>query len=354
MNVSEILVAWYIQNNRDLPWRKTKSPYHIWLSEIILQQTRVNQGLGYFIKFIENYPKIENLANASSDEVLKLWQGLGYYTRARNLHETARTIVHKYHGKFPGSYDQLIRLKGIGPYTAAAIASIAFEEPIALVDGNVFRVLARYFGDHTPITSVRGEKVFTHLAQQLLDKNIPGVHNQAMMEFGSLLCIPVKPRCSDCPLSSECKAFRNKETTILPVKINTARIHTRYFNYVFIISDHHTYLRKRMDMDIWHSLYEFPLIETLSLITSEQLISTKEWKKIFGNSEIKLKAKTRTYKHQLTHQTIYCNFYYVESEDDIKLQKKEYLKIPIDKLRFYPVSKLIDKYMADLKAEGLI
>jgi A/G-specific adenine glycosylase len=354
MNDSEILVEWYRHNKRDLPWRKTNSPYQIWLSEIILQQTRVNQGLGYYVKFIEKYPQIEDLANASIDEILKLWQGLGYYTRARNLHETARTIVNEYNGKFPGTYNQLIKLKGIGPYTAAAIASIAFEEPIALVDGNVFRVLARYFGDHTPINSSRGGKIFTNLAQQLLDTNIPGIHNQALMEFGSLLCVPMKPHCSECPLSAECCAYREDQTAILPVKIGNGRIRKRYFNYLFIISDNKTYLKRRMNNDIWHSLYEFPLVETPSSTTPEKLIDTKGWKKIFGNAKVILKNTTKTYKHQLSHQIIFCNFYCAEIEDDLKLKNNEYLKVTFDDLKSYPVSRLIDKYLADLKREGLI
>jgi len=354
MNVSEILIDWYEHNKRDLPWRKTNSPYQIWLSEIILQQTRVNQGLGYFMKFIEKYPQIENLASASLDEILKLWQGLGYYTRARNLYETARTIVNEYNGIFPGTYNQLIQLKGIGPYTAAAIASIAFEEPIALVDGNVFRVLSRYFGDHTPINSARGKVVFTNHAQQLLDTNMPGIHNQALMEFGSLLCVPASPCCSECPLSAECKAFRENEASILPVKIGSSRIRARYFNYLFVIYDNKTYLKKRTNIDIWHSLYEFPLIETYSPKTAEKLISTKGWKNIFGNAEVKLNNTAKTYKHQLTHQIIFCNFYFVEIEDDLKLKNNEYLKVTIDDLKTYPVSRLIDKYLADLKQEGLI
>ena len=230
MSFSKQLAQWYLQNKRDLPWRGSTNPYEIWLSEIILQQTRVDQGMGYYYKFIEHFPSVNHLAKASEDQVLKLWQGLGYYSRARNLHFSAKYIVNELNGEFPIGYTNILKLKGVGDYTASAIASICFNEPAAVVDGNVYRVLARYFGIFTPINSSKGIKEFKMLAQKLLNTEIPGTHNQAIMEFGARMCKPQNPDCEICPLNSSCVALEKKEIKMLPVKENKIKIKKRYFN----------------------------------------------------------------------------------------------------------------------------
>ena len=236
MIFSNRLVTWYLQNKRDLPWRQSINPYTVWLSEIILQQTRVDQGTAYFFKFIEQFPTVYNLANASEEEVLKLWQGLGYYSRARNLHSAANYIVNELNGKFPTTYSEILKLKGVGDYTASAIASICFNEPTAVVDGNVYRVLARYFGISTPINSTSGIKEFKKLAQELIVEDIPGTFNQAIMEFGACMCKPQNPDCFNCPLNDSCVALSNNTIAQLPVKINKTKVRKRYFNYLVIHS----------------------------------------------------------------------------------------------------------------------
>jgi A/G-specific adenine glycosylase len=304
MAVSDILQQWYALNKRDLPWRETCSPYHIWLSEIILQQTRVAQGLGYYKRFISHYPAIEDLSHAPVDEILKLWQGLGYYTRARNLHDTAKYVVTELNGIFPQKYADLLKLKGIGRYTAAAIASFAYREPVAVVDGNVIRVLSRIFGIDVPSDSIQGKEALYQKADHILDKLNPHIHNQAIMEFGALVCLPKNPQCQACPLSDICIAQKNNKVNLLPVKSVKKPLRDRYFNYFFIISHGHTWLNKRRVRDIWHSLYEFPLIETPFIQNLEDLSKTKEWHDIFGDEMVEMEGPVRFYKHKLTHQTI--------------------------------------------------
>lgn len=354
MNVAEILEKWYIQNKRDLPWRNTTSPYHIWLSEIILQQTRVNQGLQYYLDFVDRYPRVEDLASAGIDEVLKLWQGLGYYTRARNLHATATAIVRDYGGIFPGTFRELIKLRGIGMYTAAAVASIAFKEPVALVDGNVYRLLARYYGIDTPIDTAKGKQVFNRLAVQLLDRRHPDIHNQAVMEFGALICLPKNPLCGSCPLSSSCIAFHAGRMDELPVKQGKNRLRQRYFNYLFILRNSGSFLSKRGGKDIWNSLYEFPLIETETPVTYEQLQSMQEWREIFGSTPVPPGIIPKTFRHQLTHQIIWCNFYFIKMQHDFKPGGDNYTPVVYGNLRDYAVPRLIDKYLVYLKQEGLM
>jgi A/G-specific adenine glycosylase len=351
MHVSEILRQWYALNKRDLPWRETCSPYHIWLSEIILQQTRVVQGLGYYNKFIGQYPRIEDLASASLDDVLKLWQGLGYYTRARNLHETAKLVATELNGVFPQTYSDLLRLKGIGKYTAAAIASFAFREPVAVVDGNVFRVLSRIFGIDLPVDTIQGKKVFYQKAAQILDQENPHIHNQAIMEFGALVCLPRNPQCQACPFSDICIALNSNKTDLLPVKSGKKPLRDRYFSYFFIISHGHTWLNKRGGRDIWHSLYEFPLIETPFRQNLDDLSALKEWHDIFGEGMVKTVSLVRYYKHQLTHQTIHCSFYQIVVTQDPPFAGHRPLKINACDLTRYAVPRLIEKYLADLKPE---
>lgn len=304
MDFSSQLITWYNINKRDLPWRNTSNAYKIWLSEIILQQTRVQQGLPYFLRFIEKYPDVSSFATATEDEILKLWQGLGYYSRARNMLKTALMVQKNYNGKFPDSYKQLIKLKGIGGYTAAAIASFSTNEAKAVVDGNVYRVLARYFGIVEPINSTKGKKVFQETADNVLNIHYPGLHNQAIMEFGAMLCKPKNPGCSICPVRESCYAFLHHAIHTLPVKENKIKIRERYFNY-FLVADNDTILvNKRNLSDIWANMYDLPLFETSVSLSVEKLLSLPEVKKTFGNNVI-ISEVSSLKKHMLTHQRLY-------------------------------------------------
>ena len=255
------LLQWASQHERHLPWKESKNPYYIWLSEIILQQTRVEQGLPYYLKFVEHYPTVFDLANATEDEVLKDWEGLGYYSRARNLHAAAKYIATELDGHFPDTYDSILKLKGVGPYTAAAIASFAFQLPYAVVDGNVYRVLSRFFGMDTPIDSTIGKKQFANLAQQLLDPTKPDVYNQAIMDFGATWCTPKQAKCNKCPLSEQCAAFQTNRVEKYPIKQKKLKKRTRYFHYLIFNYSGQTWIEKRAGKDIWQGLYQFPLIE---------------------------------------------------------------------------------------------
>jgi A/G-specific adenine glycosylase len=277
MSFNSNLTNWFDKNKRELPWRKSNDPYKIWLSEIILQQTQVKQGLPYYNKFLKNYPNIYELARSSEDEVMKNWQGLGYYSRARNLHFTAKYIVHELNGIFPKKYIDLIKLKGVGDYTASAIASICFDESVAVLDGNVFRVLSRYFGIEIPINSTQGIKHFKSLAKSLLPKKRIGDYNQAVMEFGALQCKPKSPNCSICPINVNCVAFTTNNTKNLPIKIKRSKIKDRYFNFlVYLTKKSETVIEKRNVKGIWQQLYQFPLIETESSVSKKNLMSYKK------------------------------------------------------------------------------
>jgi A/G-specific adenine glycosylase len=351
MGISIILQQWYEINKRDLPWRKTSSPYFIWLSEIILQQTRVMQGLDYYLKFTERYPHIEDLADAPLDEVLKLWQGLGYYTRARNLHATARTIASEMNGIFPSTYKGLLQLRGIGKYTAAAIASFAFRDPVAVVDGNVLRVLARVFGIDLSVSSIQGKDEYYRRAAQILDKENPHTHNQAMMELGALVCLPKSPQCHNCPLTAVCVAFNTGKTALLPVRSVKKPLRNRYFNYFFFVSQDYTWLIRRSQNDIWHSLYEFPLIETPVLCTLEDISVLNEWCDILGKAKAEQVGPARHYKHQLTHQTIHCSFYHFHTAEQPAFTGRSPIRIITGDLNRYAVPRLIEKYLTDLNKE---
>jgi A/G-specific adenine glycosylase len=353
MGVSEILVNWYNANKRELPWRNAHLAYPIWLSEIILQQTRVNQGLEYYKSFVRRFPRIEDLAKAPLDEVLKLWQGLGYYTRARNLHITAQIITNEHNGNFPSTYDELIKLSGIGPYTAAAIASIAFNEPVALVDGNVFRVLSRLYGIKTPIDTSAGKATFKNLAEKIIDRKNPGTHNQALMEFGALVCLPRNPGCDQCVLASICKANKQGIVDILPVKEGKRKIRTRYFHYLFIRSGDKTYLHKRVHQDIWNSLYEFPLIETEIPESLPKLKTLPPWSDFIINKSF-VPDGPITHKHLLTHQTLFCSFYYLNLPDEAPIPVSDFIPVSLKKLHKFAVPKIIDRYLEDLKREGIL
>jgi len=263
MNFSNTLIRWYLENKRDLPWRKTDNPYLIWLSEIMLQQTRVAQGTPYFLSFVSNFPTVFDLAEANEEQVLKLWQGLGYYSRARNLHKTAQYIATELSGVFPDNYIDLLKLKGVGEYTAAAIASFSYNEAVPVVDGNVFRILSRYFDVETDIASASAKKEFAALAFELMPKDNPALFNQAIMEFGALQCVPKSPNCGICVFNSSCAALQKKKVNQLPVKSKKLKVRNRYFNYLVVADDkENTIIQKRTAKGIWHNLYEFPLIET--------------------------------------------------------------------------------------------
>ncbi|BAU52134.1 A/G-specific adenine glycosylase [Mucilaginibacter gotjawali] len=307
MSFSDDLVQWYQSNKRQLPWRDTHDAYVIWLSEIILQQTRVEQGLPYFYSFLEKYPDVSSFAAASEDDILKLWQGLGYYSRGRNMLKTARMVQADYGGIFPEAYDQLIKLKGIGEYTASAISSFAANEPKAVVDGNVYRVLARYFGINEPINSPKGIKIFQSAANELLDKHRPGIHNQAMMEFGAMLCRPKNPACNICPVSEGCYAFANNAVNLLPVKLNKIKIRERYFNYFLVADEHTLVMNRRGDKDIWANMYDLPLIETDTLLPPDGLLALPQLKALFGD-DIKIDEIFPVIKHVLTHQRLFVRF----------------------------------------------
>ncbi|MBD1395204.1 A/G-specific adenine glycosylase [Mucilaginibacter glaciei] len=306
MNLSGELVAWYNDNKRDLPWRHTTDAYIIWLSEIILQQTRVEQGLPYFNRFTERYPTVADFAAATEDDILRLWQGLGYYSRGRNMLKTAIQVQQEFSGTFPTSYLQLLKLKGVGEYTAAAISSFAANEARAVVDGNVYRVLARIFCVDEPINSPKGKKLFQGIADDVLDKGNPAMHNQAIMEFGAMLCKPKNPACGICPVRISCVAFKTNATTYLPVKLNKVKIRNRFFNYMLITDGKKILMNKRDEKDIWANMYDLPLIETEDLIAPEALIRLPQMK-VFG-SDIIIQDRSAVIKHILTHQHLYIQF----------------------------------------------
>lgn len=296
------LISWYQHQKRDLPWRETSDPYKIWLSEIILQQTRVKQGMPYYLKFIEQYPTINDLANAPEAEVLRLWQGLGYYSRARNLHACAKTISSELEGVFPSKFDELIKLKGIGRYTAAAIASIAFEEPNAVVDGNVFRVLSRVFGIENDISDSKSLKVFEAKANSLLNKKAPGEYNQAIMDFGAIQCTPKSPACAICPMSHFCFAFNNGKQDQLPVKTKKVKVRSRYFYYFIYEHEDRLLMKERGPKDIWQGLYDFSLLE------SDTPLSEEDTLKELATKELTVLGFSEEVKHILTHQRIFTRF----------------------------------------------
>jgi A/G-specific adenine glycosylase len=311
MDFIQEVIAWYQQNKRDLPWRHTTDPYTIWLSEIILQQTRVEQGMPYFFRFIENYPTVADFASASEEEILRHWQGLGYYSRGRNMHKTANVVMEEFAGYFPGKYEELIKLKGVGEYTAAAISSFTANEPRAVVDGNVFRLLSRYFGVYEAVNTSKGKKVFTDLANEVIDKQQPGLSNQAIMEFGSLVCRPKNPDCFNCPLIRGCLAYETGTITKLPVKRGTQKIRTRYFNYLIVIKDDKILMSRRGPNDIWQNLHDFPLIETEEFTPAADIISGETFRSMFGDKCTVTKVEGPV-KHILTHQRIFAQFIFIE------------------------------------------
>ncbi len=335
------LLKWYYKNRRNLPWRENPSPYNIWLSEIILQQTRVSQGVPYYLRIIKKYPRIKDLANAKEDEILKIWQGLGYYSRALSLHLTAKHISYNLKGVFPESIEELKKLKGIGDYTASAIASICFGVSSSVVDGNVYRVLSRYFGIETPINSSLAYNEFKLKANKLMGDSNPSDFNQAIMEFGAIQCIPRSPNCLKCVFKNKCVAFNTGKINHLPVKRKKKKVKSRYFNFIiFENNKHEVVLLKRLKEDIWHKLYQFPLIESGRRINFEEL----KLNKLFINldkqdlGKIKLLNKNLI-KHRLSHQNIFISFW------KVKVKDLPSLGIVAKNLKMYPVPKVIEKYI---------
>ena len=344
MNVSHRLGKWYEINKRILPWREHLNPYYIWLSEIILQQTRVSQGMSYYLKFIKKFPSIESLASASIEEVLVQWQGLGYYTRARNLHKAAKILIEKYKGKFPEEYDSIRELPGVGDYTAAAIASLAFNKPYPAIDGNVYRVLARFFGIYSPVNQAKSKPDFYKVAKELLDTKNPGRHNQAMIELGALICLPKNAKCIECPISEACYAFQKRTVNELPVRQKKLNTVNRYFYYLVIRWDKKYYIKQRKQNDIWALLYEFPLIETKKAIDLNELINSDKWKEVFQTKNPEIKKITKEYIHKLSHQTLHTWFIEIEADSPLPLKS---LLVSVIQLEKYPFPRLIDRYLKD-------
>lgn len=343
---SDEIQNWYKQHKRNLPWRNTSDAYTIWLSEVILQQTRVEQGMPYFYRFLEKYPDVTAFAKATEDEILKLWQGLGYYSRGRNMLTTARQILENNQGVFPTAYRELIKLKGIGEYTAAAISSFAAGEAKAVVDGNVYRVLARWFGVEEPINSPAGKKIFQGLADEVLDRKHPGQHNQAMMEFGAMLCKPKNPDCRICPVREVCNAYQTNRINLLPVKLKTVKIRKRYFNYFLITDEGQLLLNKRSIDDIWANLYDLPLIETANYTPAENLASLPEFQKLFG-SQATIISTSAIRKHILTHQRIFAQFIHLQADEkNINLQPSWFFA-EVKEMEKLAMPKIIDRFLHD-------
>ena len=348
MSFSGIILDWYHQNKRSLPWRKSLDPYKIWLSEIILQQTRVAQGAPYYLRFVEQFPTVHHMANASEEEVLKLWQGLGYYSRARNLHATAKIVVDQYNGEFPDTYNELLKLKGVGDYTASAISSICFNKPQAVVDGNVYRVLSRYFGIDIPINSAEGIKYFKSLAEKVMDVNDIRDYNQGIMEFGAIQCSPKKPLCLHCPLNESCVALQKGIVGQLPVKLKKTKVRNRFFNYIIPIyidadGNRFTNLQQRKGKGIWQNLWEFPLIESNSMLEIEDV--DNRYKQLFeGNGEIELiEFNEVAIIHKLSHQHLHTKFWILNTNTEIPNQ------ISFEKIKDFPVPVLIADFIKAFK-----
>lgn len=352
IRISSSLCAWYNQNKRDLPWRHTKDPYKIWLSEIILQQTRVIQGLSYYHRFIKQFPTVKSLAEADEDDILRLWQGLGYYSRARNMKQAALSVEEDFSGCFPHTYKEIHTLKGIGDYTAAAIASFAFDLPYAVLDGNVYRVIARLLALDTPIDSTEGKKLFQKWANELLDTKQPALHNQAIMELGALCCTPKNPTCDRCPLLSMCAAYDLKKVESLPIKKNKTKTRDRYFNYFHILYKGSFFLHQRGPKDIWQGLYELPMIETSKAQPFHKLENEKAFKKLFPSPEgLLFKTDQKDIKHVLSHQILHANFFTVQVEKRPPALK-DYEQVTPANLSRFAIPRLIEIYFE--KMNGIL
>lgn len=333
MHKFPLLIAdWYRQNSRSLPWRDTNDPYFIWLSEIIMQQTRIDQGTAYYKKFTSNYPSVIDLANADEQQILNDWQGLGYYSRARNLHHSAKIVRDDFNGVFPDSFDEIIKLKGVGTYTAAAISSFAFKEKKAVVDGNVYRLLSRVFDISTPIDTSKGQKEFQLVADELIPENAPDVHNQAIMEIGSLVCTPKNPNCVVCPLAELCLSRQNNTIENRPIKSKKTKVRDRYFHFLLYNIGGMTFIEQRTQKGIWQNMYQFPLVETESNDTSSV-------QNIWDSQS----EESKEIIHKLSHQTIHATFHHIN--DYPKQIKDSWIKIKNEEIQDYPLPRIIDRYL---------
>jgi A/G-specific adenine glycosylase len=348
MKINGKIGRWYEKNRRELPWRHTRDPYRIWVSEVILQQTRVSQGLDYYNRFIESFPDVRSLAGAGEDAVLKAWQGLGYYSRARNLHHAAREIVERHNGRLPRTYGGLLGLKGVGAYTASAIASICYGEARAVVDGNVSRVIARLSGMKEAVNSSAGIRAVESLAGALMEEEMaaggdPGTHNQAMMEFGALQCLPTAPGCTSCPLSGLCKAYQDGEVERIPVRIPKRRPVERWIYFLIPLYRGDTWIIRRDGKDIWRSLYQFPAVESAAALPEGEIpgrLLTDGWT---------IRRISGPIRHQLTHRTIHARFIHAELETLPASLPPGWIRVPVDRLDEYPVPRLIHRYMESVK-----
>jgi len=339
------ILQWYQKNKRDLPWRATNNPYFIWLSEIILQQTQVIQGLNYYYKFIENFPTIHHLAAANEEDILKLWQGLGYYSRARNLHKAAQTIVNDFNGEFPSTYNDVLKLSGVGPYTASAITSMAYELPYPVLDGNVYRFVARLYNIDLPINQPKTYTAFQEILTEMMVNQKPSTFNNAMMEMGAIVCKPVQPLCQNCPVLSFCEAYKKGTVNQLPVKLNKVKVKTRVFNYFYFNLNGAFYIEKRTQKDIWENMYQLPLIETNNPVINSELklmLAEKQW----GDSlDIKFEMDL---SHQLTHQKILVKVWSCSLDNKSFRTEKDWIKVDEVSYKKYPIPKLIEKIVLHL------
>lgn len=345
LSFSERLLAWYNSNKRDLPWRNTRDPYQIWLSEIILQQTRVAQGMPYYYKILEKYPNLDALAKADEEEVLSLWQGLGYYSRARNMHFCAKTLQSEYQGIFPKSYSELKKLKGIGDYTAAAIASIAYKEPVPVIDGNVYRVLGRFFGIEEETQTAAGKKKYREIATQLIPQDRPDIFNQAIMEFGALHCLPAQPKCESCVFRDDCFARIHGLQKRFPQKKRKAKIKNRFFNYLIFQDKDMLYLKKRNGNDIWQGLYDFYNLEKDDILDQSHILNALNV--ISRNKNFSITYESAVYKHVLTHQHIFAKFFIIDlGKEDKKIANKiKMSKYSLEEIKKLPKPILISNFL---------
>ncbi len=345
---NELLYPWYQLNQRELPWRGVSDPYLIWVSETILQQTRVSQGLDYYGRFVKRFPDVNSLAGAHEDELMKIWEGLGYYSRARNMHEAAQNIVKVHNGIFPNQYDEILKLKGVGEYTAAAVASIAFGLPYAVVDGNVSRVMARYFGISEAVNTTTGQKLVREAANELLKSSLKsihtGIHNQAVMELGALVCTPKNPGCGICPVAESCHANLKKIVALLPLKNRNLKRSVKYFNFLVIEHEGAYFIEKRTSPGIWKNLYQFPLVETPSELKDDEIINLPEVKQIIVRSDSSIVNISQVYKHVLTHRVIYARFIYMRTSG-VMFTDKNFFKVNKEEISNFAFPVLITNYL---------
>ncbi len=343
--LSNQIIDWYLQYKRDLPWRNTKDAYTIWISEIMLQQTRVATATDYFNRFLNQFPTVSDLAMADEREVLKLWQGLGYYSRARNLHATAKIIHTDYNGVFPNTYKDILKLKGIGTYTAAAISSFAFNLPYAALDGNVFRVLSRVYSIDKPIDTGEGKKFFQELATETMGNARPEIYNQAIIEFGALQCTPRTPNCETCPIQANCLAFGNGQIDQLPLKSKQIKTKNRYFYYLFLSCENRFIIEKREGKDIWKNMYQYPLIESDKAISTKKLLQTSKWKELFENKELVIQSICENVVHKLSHQNLHTTIIHINTDIDQLKEIKPYQIIDYSEIENYPFPKPIENHI---------